>query len=1427
MTRTAPQSAHEKRRLHDAALSSLRSRLRIGTALAGVVMPLTMPGVALAADECGGVPLGGIVTCTAAGNPYASGIAYAAGGQNLTFVLTADGLVHTTAPGIGISVSGAGSLLTLDLQGRVVTDAAGTTAVWVGADATNTIVNVNSITSAGTGLNVVGDSSISVTAGTIESVDEGIVALTYDGPISVDAHSITTTGDHAWGIDAFSAGFGTVTISGVGHIETRGNASHGIGASTGGDVDIDVNSVATLGADSHAIYAHSTDAGFVDIDVASVATQGARSNGVLTSTGGGDIDVTVGDASTVGDDATAIRASSSWGNVGVTTTGRVSTTGGTSHGVRASSTNGTVSATNSGTMTTAGDDSAGIFVEGTAGALSATNSGSVGTSGDRSIAIFATSSQGGVTVGNSGIIATTGNDSHGIMATSPDGAVTVTNGGTVTTTGDDAVAIAAESATKDVRVTNTGTLRTTGASAEAIWAKTDQGDIVIGNSGTISTTGAGSTAISANADAGDITVTSTGNVTTADGVAVLAQSNLGNVVIDVVSATAGGVGGNAINGFSTVGNVNARVGSASTTGEGYVIDLRSVNGDLTLVADTVTSQAGFATGVFAASDTGGIDLKVNSIVTQGEESRGISAETTSGPIAIDVGSVATGGDLADAILATSATGAVTVNAHGTISTTGRNSDGVSVTTDGDVDITVNDINTIGRGSDGITANSGSGNLTVVANGTITTEGKSAKGIRASSDSGDVDVTAGNIDTARDDAHGIEAYSTSGKVKIVNTGTIAVRGENAHGIVASGGAATTVIADSVSVSGYRADGIVISDTAEIDLRVRNLEVTGDGSDGIIAEITSGPVQIDVGNVYVRDGRAISAETRNGDTAVRIAGKVRGQAEEIVYAGSTGDTRIDILAGGEVSSISGTSTAIFATGTNVLIDNAGLISATSVPTLITGGGGATRLNNSGTFIGRWFFDLGDDLITNSGTFKLSGTSGFSDGNDLFVNTGTVSLLASASLQDLERFENSSLVTMANNRAGDVLTLSGDYAGTNGRLVLDIGANSGGVTHDQLVIGGTATGTTTIALNSLRGGAMLPGRTLTLVDAAGGSAASAFVLAPETVNGGFAHYAINYDGLADDFYISASEGLGLFQMLKVNEGAQALWRQSADAWSARTASLRDPAKDAEEQGRLWAQFYSSADERDQTYSASAGDFDISYRQKHVGGQVGADLGTLGGVTYGVTGGYLASALKFAGTNDRTDYDALNLGAYAQGHWGNYFVNGLAKYDLFEAKIDSVTGGFTEKLDGGAYGLQLEAGARFGNEGFFLEPVASLAYSHTDLDTLAAAGATVDFDAANSLRGKIGARIGGATPVGAGIATFYLGAHLVNEFEGKDGVRFDTGTSTSVLANDPVDAYGQFQLGATLVSEAGLNGFVEGTASVGNDYQNYGGRMGVRLAF
>lgn len=1376
MTTTAPHSAREKRYLagHATALASLRWRLRIGTALAGIVIPLSMPGLALAADECG-TPLG-VVNCTAAGNPYAGGITYNAGSQDFTLNLSADAEVRSSASAVtGVSVSSYGGDLKLNLDGGIVTQGTGVSVDSGGDSAT---VNVNSINSASDGLYINGgNGSTTINAGSIESGRVGITAVSNDGSIAIDVRSLSTT--VGIGIDAFSNGRGTIEINSDGQLSTTADLSSGIVAQTNGNVLIDVNKVTTLGRQSQGILVVTDDFGLIDISAVSVSTAGIESHAINAQAlaAGGSIVIDAGSVTTLGDGSIGINTKSLDGSINITS-GGASTAGQDAIAIRTESATGAITIENTGPISTRGDASHGILALSTGGAISVMNKGSITTTGIGADAVQVVSTTGAVTVGNTGTISTAGVVSRGMLAASTNGAASVTNSGTITTVGDNSAGIIAESITNNATVNNSGSITTTGARSDAIWATSDQGNVTVINSGTAAATGNGSAGVYASSILGDVTVISTGSASSAGDMSngVVAQSGEGNVFLDVASASGGGIRSNAVSGSSTNGNVVAKVGTASTTGEAYVVSLVSQTGDLSLVAGDLTSRGDVAIGVRTATDTGRTDLKVKSVTTMGLESNAIAAESDTGAINIEVsGPITTSGNFSDGIAVTSATGAVTINALGPIVTTGRDGDGINVETDNDVTISTSEISTAGRSADGILASSGSGKLTVVSNGTVTTTGDRSEGIDLSSTSGDIDVTAASIVTTGESSTAIEAQSDSGAVRVVSNGSIAAEGQDSDGIVAS------------------------SNTGPVSVAARNSSATG---------------------------AAIRASSVVGTADVAVSGVVRSSDDAAIIVEGGASSSVTIAA---TARVSGTTGGIVVVGGPTSITNAGMLSTETGRTVSVINDGAVTLVNSGTFIGSVRFGAGADVITNTGTFALSGLSEFDLGHDRFSNNGIVSLLASATLQDLERFENGGLVTLANNNAGDVLTLSGDYVGTNGRLAFDVDAASGVLTHDQLVLGGTATGTTAIVLNSLRGGALLPGQTLTLVDAAGGSAAGAFTIAPETANAGFSHYGIRYDAIGDDFYITASEGLGLFQTLKINEGAQALWRQSADAWSARATAPRDPAKDGQEQRRLWAQFYSSADERDQTYAASSGDFDISYRQKHVGGQFGVDLGQIGdtGLIYGLTGGYLASALKFAGTADRTDYDAFNLGAYAQGQWGPYFVNALAKYDIFGAKIDSETGGFTEKLDGKAYGLQLEAGARFGNAELFFEPVASLSYSRTELDTLAAVGATVDFANADSLRGKIGARVGGAAPVEGGIATYYLGAHLVNEFEGKDGVHFNGGTVVNALTNESVGTYGQFQLGVTLTSETGLAGFIEGTASAGSDYQNYGGRIGVSMAF
>ena len=60
MKATTQRDVRGKRRAARQGTASLGARLWVGTALAGVAIPLGLPGLALSADECG-APIGGVV----------------------------------------------------------------------------------------------------------------------------------------------------------------------------------------------------------------------------------------------------------------------------------------------------------------------------------------------------------------------------------------------------------------------------------------------------------------------------------------------------------------------------------------------------------------------------------------------------------------------------------------------------------------------------------------------------------------------------------------------------------------------------------------------------------------------------------------------------------------------------------------------------------------------------------------------------------------------------------------------------------------------------------------------------------------------------------------------------------------------------------------------------------------------------------------------------------------------------------------------------------------------------------------------------------------------------------------------------------------------------------------------------------------------
>ncbi|HET6537901.1 MAG TPA: autotransporter domain-containing protein [Sphingopyxis sp.] len=1327
---------------------SHRARLNLGSALGSASAALLFLSLtatpAQAADECG-APIAGTVTCGPSGNPYADGINYDAGVDDLTVVLE-DGVEIESIVSTGINITGTGGTLSLSQdQGSI----------------------------------------------TAKGINASGVVIIGGGSVNASLADVTSEGDNGNGVRIDSNE--DIDLKITGDVKTLGNGSSEavILTATSGTVKAGLNNISTDGDNAEAIKIRSNDL-------------------LLTATG---------TVSTTGANAMAINANSY--NSATIHLNSISTSGDFSGGLKANA-KYDIDLTITGAVDVAGQGSA---TAGNAIDLITTHSGSVtadinkvSTIGDQSSGVVIDSK--GSTELTVGSVSTAGLLSRGVSITTED----------------------------DLTIIATGDISTLGESARAVHLFSNSGDITA-TFADISTASDYADGISAYSNTGSVTAT-VANVTTAGdsatGIYIVADQGIELTVTGMVSTIGDAAMGLEVDAH---GSANVTVGQISTLGDNSDGARVNAREDLTIVStDGITTQGAQSFGIGAESRTGSITITASNVTTGGFEASGIEAISYDSFATVTANNVTTAGDNAHGVDVRSMDAVATATATN-VATSGEGAFGVVVgTVTGSVSVTATDITTTGVYGVGVAAHSyGDGALSVVANN-VSTTGADAFGVVAMSYGQSASsVTANNVSTTGADAYGVMVRT--GLSADVVASNIATSGDNAHGIlvlaqdqvnVSVTGPVSTTGAGAVAVglqgqkditfkatgpittSGDNAIGVVVEGNSGATLiTVADVETTGLDASGIFTD-TYGDVTVKAGNISAAKAQAISAES-TANITIATTGNITSASTNAIEMRADQLATIDIAAG---SIIGGATSAIVGGGLDgIVINNDGTINAGSAETILSTVGPAT-LNNSGTFHGRVAFGSADDIIDNSGDFHAAGISNFGAGTNLFINSGTFTA-ESADIQGLSRFSNSGIVSLQNGAVGDHLTLSGDYYGEGGELAMDIDFAAG--TADLLTIEGAATGATTVTFNAVGTPSVL-GSSFIFVDAGAGSENNAFVA--DSVQAGFYGYIVTFDAANNDYLVTPSIGDATFGTLKFNEAAQSLWYKTADVVSAHLADRRHGSGHQNINGRIWGQLHGSYDKRDQilSYSTAGGQqtSDVSYRQDYFGGQLGVDLGAAeSDFGFGLTAGYVNSKLKLAAREDRAKYDAFNFGAYAGYNGGKFFANLLAKYDVYNIKARSVLGDYAESFDGKSYGAQLEAGFRFGSDSFFAEPVASIAWVRTDLDKLAVSNAVIDFDKMDGLRGKLGARIGGISPMAGGSFTWYAGGHAVKEFEGRDGVTFLDGVNTVHLANQRIGTYGQADVGISIVSANGVAGFIEGNAKFGDEYRGYGGRVGLRLAF
>ena len=1293
-------------------------------------------------------------------------------------------------------------------------DATGHGAIGIYATGNDLTITTGSIDAGLAGINlfaVGAGASVNLTVnGDVSATDKlatGISISSY-GDITVhDSGTITTTSTQT-GITKVGGGggillnaVGNITVDGGTNIITNGVGEQGVVAnSLTGDVSLDLGSITTHGGEAGAITASTVNIQY------NFQTQ------TYTTTVGGNVSIAVDNIKTYGRDSGGILAAGA--NVDITVKGAISTYGGFSTGITAVAYAGDVAIHNNGSITTTYAGSSGIYAKAT-GNVTIDGGGSIAVAGSGASGIVALSTGGGAISITTGDIATSGN---GIYAESIAGNGYQTSGITISTgnvttleSGHDATGIFATNKNRYGNVAiDTGNVTTRGDYASAIVALAVDGNISI-NTGDVTTRGLGAFGILTEAGSVDIaagTVSTSGD--DAPGIfafAGLTPSGTGHITITGNAVSTQGNGSEAIYARSEQGDLTINVGTVTTQGRGSVGVYAYSSGTTQVSINALSTAGDAASGLVAVSAgdaTNSVIVNAGTVSTTGTKSNGIAAVAKNAQVDINAGTVTTSGVNAAAIVGYSQFGTATVKA-GTVATTGMNAFGIYANGGSGATIVGDTITTSGDVSNAVVVRSGgyglSGDASVTV-GSVTTNGKQSAGIDAlvlgigATGTSSLTIDAGSITTNGIDSPGISAFDNYGAINIT-TSAITTKGAESVGIIAVGGQDITINAGSISTL------------------ATSIYAQGSG-DGAIAINVAGKVQ---STGY----SAIVAINQAGSTAISV-----GAGGSAIGAGDG----IQVQSGG--GNVTITNAGTIAGGEGYAIDVSGIVNYTPAgagapagspnPETITGDP-ATTITNTGTIVGAVRLLGSSATLTNSGLFVATKDSTFGTGNGVFVNTGTVGLASATkptaiSFLGLGKFTNSGIIDLRNGVAGDTLTLTGNYVGSgNAELGLDVGANG---VADKLVVAGVASGTTRIVLNTTPATATLLPTPVTVVQAGAGTAANAFTLAGGDV--GFVSYGLSFNGASDSFQLTTAAGSSVHRLTKANQGAQAIFGQSADAWSSHLAELRD----GDQSGKAaWGQMYGQIDHSHD----HQGGYDLGYSQDYFGFQTGVDLahkqaGNGTRVLFGVTAGYLSSDLNLTAGAERLRYDTFNLGAYANLRAGALFVNLLGQYDHYRTNADNKLEHWADSFNGNGYGGQAEFGARFGSGTVSVEPIATLAWQRTDLGTLQAFGQSLDFGHDSAATGTIGGRFSDTLSLKGGAqAVVYAKASYVHEFGGKGDVLFQSGGTSQDVAGSRIGDYGKLAVGVDILSSDRVSGFIEADGDVGSGLRGGGGRAGLRI--
>jgi uncharacterized protein with beta-barrel porin domain len=645
--------------------------------------------------------------------------------------------------------------------------------------------------------------------------------------------------------------------------------------------------------------------------------------------------------------------------------------------------------------------------------------------------------------------------------------------------------------------TDTNASSLTAAAGYALYARSGGDYVATPGSVTIATNGAlsGTTGIRArNYGTGALTITANGNVTgtSTTGAGIYAQNSVFGTGLTVTTGA-----GTTVSGYNGIDARNSGTGALTITANGDVtgtgsngIFARNGNGtDLTVTTGAGTTVSGGQNGILARNyGAGALTITANGNVTgTSTTNSGIYAQNsvfgTGLSVTTGAGTTVSGGFFG--IYARNyGTGALTITASGNVTgTVGTGIYANNSVAGTNLTVATGTGTTVSGNTDGVLAiNSGTGALTITANGNVTGGANGIAALNNNVTSTNLTVTTGagttvsggiNAIFARNQGTGALTITANGNVTATTGAGIYAQNNNGTDLTVTAAAGTTVSGGTFGIhaNNYSGTGALtitangnVTGTSGAGIYARNFTgtdlsvTTGAGTtvssiNGILARnIGTGTLTITAnGNVTGTTGTGIYARNFNGTdlTVTTAAGATASGGTNGIYARNTGTGALAITVAA-TSTVSGTS--------GFGIQALGRPATVTVAGTVTGGGGtAIQFDQVSAFANR--LELVTGAVITGGVFGGTGT-------DTLGLSGTSS--GSFNVGQLVSFE-------AGEKTGSgTWTLTGTNTGitafsaSGGGLIVNGSLSNAAFT----VSGGTLSGIGTVGNTSITGGTFRPG-------------------------------------------------------------------------------------------------------------------------------------------------------------------------------------------------------------------------------------------------------------------------------------------------------------------------------------------------------------------